>query len=207
MSNSIEKLKELFSRFPTIGGRTASRFAFYILSLNQNDINNLVKAILEAKKNIKFCTFCFNPFEGHSGLCQICQNNSRNKSILCVVEKEADLSSIEKTKKYNGIYFILGGALNLRKNNLENLRVDDLVERLKNPLSFKLENANFKEIILALNPTSEGKSTSVLIEKSIGEITKSQNIKISHLAMGLPSGGELEYADDETLESAFEGRK
>lgn len=205
--DSIEKLKELFSRFPTIGGRTASRFVFYILSLNQGDINNLVKTILEVKKNIKFCSFCFNPFEGTNNLCQICQSNSRNRQILCIVEKEADLNSIEKTKKYNGFYFILGGALNLRKNNLESLRINDLVERLKNPLSFKLENANFKEIILALNPTPEGKSTSILIEKSLEEFVKSQNIKITHLAMGLPFGGELEYADDETLESAFEGRK
>ena len=97
--DSIEKLKELFSRFPTIGGRTASRFVFYILSLNQGDINNLVKTILEVKKNIKFCSFCFNPFEGTNNLCQICQSNSRNRQILCIVEKEADLNSIEKTKK------------------------------------------------------------------------------------------------------------
>ncbi len=205
--DSIKKLQDLFSNFPTIGTRTASRFVFYILSLPNDKAVELANAILEVKKNIKFCEFCFNPYEGNGSLCIICQNNSRNYQLLCVVEKEADLISIEKTKRYNGLYFILGGALNLRKNNIGDLRIKDLAERITNPSKFSLQKADFKEIIIALNPTPEGKSTTLLLDKSLREISLSYGFKVTHLARGLPIGGELEYADEETLESAFEGRK
>ena len=205
MSDSIKKLQNLFSKFPTIGSRTASRFVFYLLSLPNENLHELANAILEIKSNIKFCNFCFNPFEGQENLCQICQNKSRDNKLLCIVEKEADLISIEKTKKYNGFYFILGGVLSLRKNNAESLRIVDLKERVLNPQKFGIDN-NFKEIIIAINPTPEGRSTSLLVEKSLKDIPNAI-FTITHLATGLPFGGELEYADDETLGSAFEGRK
>ncbi len=203
MTDLIKKLIELFSKFPTVGPRTAGRFVFYLMKLPKDKIDELINAIDELKNKIKFCAFCFNPFEDESnlpaqlGLCPICRNPLRNRRLLCVVEKETDLMSIENTKKYNGLYFILGGTVaTMKKGDVDNLRIQELLNKIK-------ESKNFTEIIIATNPTPEGKATSILIERAL----KESDIKITHLAQGLPVGGELEYADEETLESAIEGRK
>lgn len=202
MADTVKKLIEIFSKFPTIGPRTAGRFVFYLMKLPKERIDEITNSIQELKSKIRFCSFCFQPFEASAqeGLCPICANASRNKNLLCVVEKEADLISIENTKKYNGLYFILGGTVQtMKKNEIDNLRVEQLKERIK--------GSNFTEVIIAVNPTIEGKATTLLIEKSLKELSQSPTFKITHLAQGLPVGGELEYADEETLESAFEGRK
>ena len=199
--DSIKKLTELFAKFPTIGQRTAGRFVSYLIGQNKQEMDELIKAIQELKNNVKLCSFCFNPYEADGTLCSICQNVSRDKQLLCIVEKEADLLSIENTKKYKGLYFILGGTVTLRKIDGSNLRIAELKDRIA--------NGKFTEIIIALNPTPEGKSTSLLIEREIKELStlKPLTFRLTHLAQGLPVGGELEYADEETLESAFEGRK
>ncbi len=200
--DSIKHLTELFAKFPTIGKRTAGRFVFYLIKQSPQEIEELILAITDLKKSIQFCNFCFQPFESSNQdlkLCQICSDPSRNNSILCVVEKETDLLTIEATKKYKGLYFILGGTLTLRKTDGTNLKIDDLKNRIN--------QGGFTEIIVALNPTPEGKSTSILLQRAIKELPKYSTLKITHLAQGLPVGGELEYADAETLESAFEGRK
>lgn len=198
MSQSIDKLRDIFKKFPTVGSRTALRFVYYLTKQSKEDINELVSAILELRKNVKICQQCFNPFEAEGLLCPICQDQNRKKNILCIIEKEADLQSIENTKKYNGLYFILGGTLlMMRKEDISKLRIEELKKRVK--------NGNFSEIILALNPTPEGIATSVLVERNLKELNFTG--KITHLARGIPIGGELEYADEETLESAFEGRK
>jgi len=195
---SMEKLKEIFRKFPTVGNRTAGRFVYYLAKQPKESINELVGAILELRKNVKICQLCFNPFESSGPVCPVCQSPSRNKNILCIVEKEADLQSIENAGKYSGLYFILGGTLlMMRKEDISKLRIEELKNRVK--------RGNFSEIILALNPTSEGIATSVLVERHIKD-TNFQG-KITHLARGIPVGGELEYADEETLQSAFEGRK
>jgi len=203
VDSSIDKLITIFKKFPTVGQRTAGRFVYYLIKQPKENINELVTAILELRKNVKICQLCFNPFEINSAeinICPICQNPARNKNLLCIVEKETDLISIENTKKYNGLYFILGGnLLMMKKDSIDNLRIEELKKRV--------ENGNFSEIIVALNPTPEGISTSVLVEKSIKEAIPSPTFKITHLARGIPVGGELEYADEETLESAFEDRK
>jgi recombination protein RecR len=197
---SIEKLIELFRKFPTVGSRTASRFVYYLMKLPKESIDELIKAILELRSKIKLCQMCFNPFEQDGQVCLICRNFSRNKNLLCVVEKESDLLAIETTKKFNGLYFILGGTVEtMRRDDLSKLRIDAFRKRIK--------DNNFSEIIIALNPTPEGKTTSVLLEQIIKEIIPSPTFKITHLAKGIPVGGELEYADEETLESALEGRK
>src|SRR3989344_2560547 len=203
MADSIKKLIELFSKFPTVGPRTAGRFVFYLMKLPKEKIDELLDAILELKNKIKFCSFCFNPFQDESNsplqsdLCSICKNPSRNKQLLCVVEKETDLISIENTKKYNGLYFILGGTVaTMRKNDIDNLRIQELLNRVKT-------QNTFTEIIIATNPTPEGKATFILVERALKEF----DLKITRLAQGLPLGGELEYADEETLESALLGRK
>jgi recombination protein RecR len=196
--DSIEKLIDIFKKFPTVGSRTAGRFVYYLMKLPKERINEIVAAITELKNKIKLCELCFNPFEGEGQLCPICKNPARNKNLLCIVEKESDLLSLESTKKYNGIYFILGGTVaTMRKDDISQLRIEELKKRVK--------GNNFTEIIVALNPTPEGRTTSVLVESTIKET--GQAPKITHLAKGIPVGGELEYADEETLENALEGRK
>lgn len=203
--DSIKKLTELFTKFPTVGPRTAGRFVYYLLKLSKEKIDELTNAVQELKNKIKLCQFCFNPFEivgdptSHS-LCPICTDLRRDKNLLCIVEKEMDLDTIEKTKKYNGLYFVLGGTVGtMRTEEINNLKLEELKLRVK--------EKNFSEIIVALNPTQEGKATSVLVERALKEISQSPTFKITHLAKGIPVGGELEYADEETLESALEGRK
>ncbi len=200
MSDSIKKLQELFANFPTIGSRTAGRFVMYLINQPKETVDELVKAIQELKNSVKLCTFCFNPFESDGELCLICRSPARNKTLLCIVEKEADLLSIENTKKYNGLYFILGGNVSsFRMNEAHALRLKELQERIK--------VSAFTEIIIATNTTPEGKATSTLVERALKNLPQFSTLKITHLAKGLPVGGELEYADEETLESAFEGRK
>ncbi len=206
ISQPIEKLSEIFSKFPGIGKRTANRFVFYLLKLSNKEVNELLKAIIDVRKQIKTCNFCFLPFDtslskNEKQLCPICQNPARDKKLLCIVEKEIDLLTIEKTKLYKGLYFILGSTFNPKKEK-QDLRIKELKERIKNPKKFGIE-ANFQEIILAFNPTTEGEITSLYLEREL----KPLNIKISRLGRGLPIGGEIEYADEETLKSALEGRK
>lgn len=196
-SPAIQKLIDLFSKFPTVGPRTASRFVFYLMGKNKEEIGELLSAISELKQNIKTCSFCFNPFQSEGSLCKICFDPRRDKSLLCVVANETDLLAIEKTKKYKGFYFILGGTASaLKKTDIEKLRIKELEERIKNRLEIR-------EIILAFNSTSEGEATALYLERILKPFSK----KISRLGRGLPVGGELEYADEETLSSALEGRK
>ena len=208
--DSIKKLAELFAKFPTIGHRTANRFVFYLIHQPKEKIDELVLAVQDLKKNIKQCSFCFNPFEtlsAEDNLCEICKNPGRDRHLLCVVEKENDLIAIENTKKYKGLYFMIGEPAGNFKNNEEIIRIEELKERVKSSYKFFPDKNDFSEIIIAINPTVEGKITSVLIEKALKEIYLPNALKITHLAKGIPFGGELEYADEETLESAFEGRK
>jgi recombination protein RecR len=212
----IQKAIDAFSKFPTVGRRSASRFAFYITKLSANEYGELVKSMNDLRNNIRFCNFCFNPYDGssiasqNSSLCPICLSNNRDKSIVAIVEKENDLITIENTKRYKGLYFIIGGTVSrLKKEDLEKLRIAQLEERIKNPANFIPNCQSIKEIIIATNPTVEGESTGLLLERKIAAIQMPNNNqipKITHLAKGLPVGAELEYADEETLFSAFEGR-
>lgn len=209
--DSIKKLADLFSNFPTIGKRTASRFVFYLIHQPKEKVDELILAIQDLKKNIKCCNFCFSPFESQNSqdnLCEICKNPGRDRSQLCIVEKESDLIAIENSKKYKGLYFILRESVEtFKKNGEEKIKIEELKERVKNSYKFFPIKTDFSEIIIALNPTTEGKIASTLIEKALKETYLPPNLKITHLAKGIPFGGELEYADEETLESAFEGRK
>ncbi len=199
---SIQKLIERFSKFPTVGPRTAARFVFYLLKAKKEEVEELIKSINDLKKSIKLCSFCFNPFDVSKNsiaeeLCEICRDPVRDRTLLCVVEKESDLISIEKTKKYKGFYFILGGVISaLKKEEIKKLRIGELQQRIKS-------RPEIKEIIIATNPTTEGEATALYLERFL----KPFNKKITRLGRGLPVGGELEYADEETLASALEGRK
>ena len=196
-SPTIQKLIDLFSEFPTVGPRTASRFVFYLLKLPKEEVQDLMIAISKLRDSVKICGSCFNSFEGESELCQICQNPLRDKSLLCIVANETDLTAIEKTKKYKGLYFILGATVSaLKKSDLEKLRIKELENLIKN-------RSEIQEIILAMNANTDGEATVLYLERFL----KPFNKKITRLGRGLPVGGELEYADEETLKAAFEGRK
>lgn len=191
---SIQKLIDLFSKFPTVGPRTAARFVFYLLDLPQEKTEELAKSIYELKQNVKHCSFCFKTFQDDKELCEICSNPKRDKSLLCVVEKETDIAPIENTHKYLGRYFILGGLVS-KFNKKEGLRADELLQRAG--------QEEIKETILAINSTAEGETTTLYLERLLNPLNK----RITKLGRGLPVGGELEYADEETLSSALEGRK
>lgn len=199
---TIQKLIEIFSKFPTVGPRTAARFVFYLVKRDKKEIKDLADLILDLKRKIKFCKHCFKPFEvkgpdHFEEICEICKNPARDKSLLCVIEKEIDLEAIEKTKKYNGLYFILGGPISvIKKEELKKLRIGQLEERIK-------KDEKIKEIIIATNPTTEGEAIALFLERKLKNFGK----EITRLGRGLPTGGELEYADEETLGAAFEGRK
>jgi len=194
---TIQKLINLFSKFPTVGPRTAARFVFYLLGKPKEEIEELINSIADLKKKVKTCPLCFNYFEEENKVCQICSNSARDKSLLCVIANETDLQAIEKTKKYQGLYFILGGTISsLKKTDIEKLRIKELEKRVKNDRALK-------EIIVAFNQTTEGEATVLYLKRSLSPFGK----KITRLGRGLPVGGELEYADEETLSSALEGRK
>ena len=197
----IQQLLELFAQFPTIGPRTAGRMVFYLLKSKENSFDEFVKALKDLREQMRLCIFCFNPFDSSLSLvaqgkpfeiCTVCRDPMRDKSILCVVEKEEDLATLEQTKTFQGLYFILGGTVgNLRKEDLQNLRTEELKKRI--------ENSEFQEIILALNPTTEGEATTLYLQRLLEPL----KIKTTRLGRGLPIGGEVEYADPETLKHAL----
>ena len=193
---TIQKLIEIFSKFPTVGQRTATRFVFYLIKRDKKEIEELSRAILDLKEKVKFCKNCFKPFEGEGEVCEICSDKTRDRSLLCIVEKETDLEAIEKTKKYKGLYFVLGGPVSaIKKEELKKLRIKELEERVK--------DKKIKEIIIATSLTTEGEALALFLERKL----KNSGKKITRLGKGLPTGGELEYADEETLGAAFESRK
>lgn len=198
---SIQKLIELFQKFPTIGPRTASRLVFYLLKLPSSQVEEFIQAVKQLQQSINLCTWCFNPFDkkedqANTGLCTICRNPKRDTSLLCVVEKESDLQALERTKSYSGLYFILGGNIGqLRKEDIEGIRVEELKTRLKDQPA--------KEVIIATNLTTEGETTALYLERTLQPL----GVVIKRLGRGLPIGSELEYADEETLRQSLAGRK
>ena len=185
----IEELKKI----PSIGAKTAQRIAFYIISLPQEEADKLAEVIKNAKRNTFYCSICNSMT--HVDPCQYCADPSRNDEVLCIVEEPFNISSIEKTGIYTGTYYVLLGALSpLKGVGPDELKTEKLVKRIK--------EGNLKEIIIATNPTVEGESTAVYLAK----ILKDFNIKMTRLAMGLPVGSDLDYADQVTIKKALEGR-
>jgi recombination protein RecR len=185
----IEELKKI----PGIGAKTAQRIAFYILELPQGEAEDLAEAIREAKKKVFYCSICNNIT--HVEPCQYCTNSERSDEILCVVEEPFNIASIEKTGIYNGRYHVLLGSLSpLEGRGPEELKTEKLIKRI--------EKDNFKEVIIATNPTVEGEATALYLAK----ILKGFKVKLTRLAMGLPVGSDLDYADQVTIKKALEGR-
>ncbi len=197
----IERLIKIFSGFPGIGPRTACRFVFYLLHTPQKEIDVLLDAVTCLKQQVGVCKLCFNPFsfagnEKSEEACLICLDKTRNQELLCIVEKESDLEAIEKTKNFQGFYFILGGTVGrLKQREIQGIRIKELKERLK--------DKTVKEVILATNLTTEGETTALFLERVLAPL----RLKMTRLGRGLPIGSELEYADEETLKHALESRR
>lgn len=190
---AIANLIDLFSELPSVGPKTAERYVFHLLKSSPEKINNLAKALTELKSNTTICNSC--QVISETNPCPICLDENRKNGTLCVVENTQDLLSLEATKQYKGEYFILGGLI----NTIEDIKPEHLnVEKLLR----KVRQENFTEIILALNFTLEGESTSLYLNK----ILQNYNIKITRLAKGLPAGSDLEYADENTLAMALKYR-
>ena len=184
---------EELSKLPGIGRKTAQRLALHILKSENESVSNLVKAIEELKTRLRFCSRCFNLSEEE--LCEICRSEKRDKNLICIVEEASDVIAIERTHEYNGLYHVLGGVLSpLSGIGPDSLKVKELLKRF--------ENEDIKEVILALNPDTEGETTALYLARLI----KPLGIKVSRIARGLPIGGDLEFADEATIGRAVLGR-
>ncbi|MGB9763166.1 MAG: recombination mediator RecR [Minisyncoccia bacterium] len=201
----VQNFIKLFSQIPGIGPRQATRIAFWFLHQPKETQLKYIKEMDTLSKKIKLCDECFLPFEpqNNENLCEICRDPKRDHSTICIVEKETDLISLEKTNKYKGVYHILGGLMSeIDENYNNNLKISELLNRIKTSFNKKKP---IKEVIIALSPTSNGNLTTYYLERQLKSLKL--NFKITKLARGLPHGGEVEFADSETLINALEGRK
>ena len=191
---SIEKLIESFERLPSIGHKTAARLAFHVLDWNEEETNAFISSIVTAKKNLKYCSKCYNITDNDP--CPICSNPKRDQSTICVVEDVRDVAAMERTHEYKGVYHVLHGSI----SHMNGVGTDDI--KIKELLS-RLMEGNVKEVILATNPRVEGEATAMYISKLI----KPMGINATRIAHGIPVGGDLEYTDEITLTKALEGRR
>jgi recombination protein RecR len=189
LSRLIEELK----RIPSIGAKTAQRIAFYLIGVPQDEANRLADAIKDAKQSIFYCSIC-NSLT-HVDPCQYCADNKRDQDLLCVVEEPFNISSIEKTGVFRGVYHVLHGTLSpLKGIGPDELKTDQLIKRIK--------DGHFKEIILATNPTAEGEATALYLVRLLREF----HVRMTRLAMGLPVGSDIDFADQVTIKKSLEGR-
>lgn len=193
-STSIQDLIDNLAKLPGIGGKTAERLAFHIIKENNKEVQQLLNAIVSAKKKLKKCTKCFNISDDE--ICPICSNKERNHKLICVVEDVKDIISMEKTGEYKGIYHVLEGVLSpMNGVSPEDLRIKELIIRVT--------EEKVEEVIIATNPKVEGETTASYIAK----ILKPYKVKVTRIAHGIPIGGDLEFVDEVTLAKAIEGRR
>jgi len=190
----LNRLINEFSKLPGIGGKTAQRLAFHVLSLSDREAENLAGAILDAKKNLHYCSVCGNLTD--TDPCAICADPGRDKSAICVVESPQDVIAMERIREYHGLYHVLHGAI----SPVEGIGPGDI--NLKSLILRLQQHDEVKEVIVATNPNIEGEATAMYISR----LLKPAGIKITRIAHGIPVGGDLEYADEVTLLKAMEGR-
>lgn len=202
LPDSVQNLIEEFGKLPGIGPKTASRLAFYLLTKSDQDVESLGQAVLSLKKNLVICSTCFNI--GEKSPCDICADPKRDKSKLMVVEEPLDVVALEKTG-FDGQYHVLGGVISpIDGIGPENLRIKELLAKLKKSPLRQSADSGIKEVILATDPSLEGEATAMYIAKQIQK--EGLKNKVTRIARGLPVGGDLEYADEITLTRALEGR-
>ena len=192
-SPSIEKLIESFEKLPSIGHKTAQRLAFYMLALSLEEAEEFTNSILNAKKNLHFCSKCFNISD--TDPCNICGNVKRDQSIICVVEDVRDVIAMERTHEFKGVYHVLHGSISpMNGVGPDDIKIKELLTRVM--------DGSVQEVILATNPRVEGAATAMYLSKLI----KPLGVKVTRIAHGIPVGGDLEYTDEITLTKALEGR-
>jgi len=190
----LETLIEEFKKLPGIGSKSAQRLAFHIIRTSRNEAEKLAQAILQLKEAIHYCSICNNITDVDP--CRYCTDPSRDRSMICVLEEPHNLISIEKTREYHGLYHVLLGVLSpLQGIGPDQLKIKGLMDRVK--------TGEVKEIILATNPNVEGEATALYLSKLI----KPLEVKVTRIAMGVPVGGDLDYADEVTVSKALEGRR
>ncbi|MBC7333269.1 MAG: recombination protein RecR [Actinobacteria bacterium] len=191
---SVEKLINEFRKLPGIGPKSARRIVFYLLKLTREEILEFSKALVEMKDKVRFCSICFNLSEGE--MCSICSDATRDRKKICVVQNVSDVTVIEATGEYKGLYYVLGGLLSpIEDIGPEEIRIPGLVKRV--------ESEGIEEVILALNPTVEGEGTAMYLKK----VLQPTGTRITRLASGLPVGGDLEYVDELTVGKALSNRR
>ena len=191
---AFSKLVEQFSKLPGTGAKTAQRMAYHIIASDKKSVSEFASALLDAKEKIKCCSVCQNISE--TEICKICQDEKRDKSVICVVEKPSDVDAFEKTRDYHGTYHVLNGLISpMNGVGPDNIKLQELLERIA--------NTDVKEVIMATNPNVEGQATALYIAK----LLKPFDVLVTGLALGIPVGGSLEYADSITLARAMENRR
>ncbi len=193
-TESIEKLIDSLIKLPGIGRRSAERVVSYILGAPKDEIKTLSEAFVKVKESVRFCSLCHNLSEEE--FCKICQNARRQKDVICIVEKPTDVTAIEKSGSFNGVYHVLLGSISpLEGKGPGDLKIDSLMNRIK--------QNNIKEIIIATDADTEGETTALYLTKLI----KPLGVKLSRIGLGLPVGSNLEYADSDTLTKSLESRR
>ena len=192
--HALERLLDELGRLPGIGPKSAQRIAYYLLSADDEQARRLSRAVIEVKQQVHFCPICFSYATGET--CGVCADSRRDRTTICVVSEPRDVSAIERTGSYHGLYHVLGGVISpMDKIGPEQLHVRELLARLA--------DGEVREVILATNPDVEGETTATYLSRTI----KPLGVSVSRLASGLPVGGELEYADEVTLGRAIEARR
>ena len=190
---SLDNIVDEFAKLPGIGRKSAMRIAFYVLEMEDEELLNFMAVLKEGKEKIKKCSICGNLTE--NDICEICSDEERDSSIICIVKDSRDIIAFEKSKTYNGLYHVLGGIIDpLNGVGVDDLDIGKLTKRLTD---------NVKEVILALDPSLEGETTSLYLSK----IIKEKDIRVSRIASGIPMGGNIEFSDIATLSRSLEGRK
>lgn len=228
LPQSVQKVISEFERLPGVGSKSAARMAYHYIRSRGGDSENLAKALLEMSAKVRNCTKCFNVAE--SDVCDICDSPLRDKGRLCVVEEPLDVVAFENSSVYDGFYFVLGGVISPAEGvGAEELRFKELYMRVKGLIEdirnsgggnsedtmgkdgekggSKSEDSYVVEIIVATNPSLEGEATAMYIQDLFKKMTAAGDVKVTRLAMGLPTGADLEYADRLTLKRALEGRR
>jgi len=203
LPKSVENVINEFSKLPGVGPKSASRMTYHYLRSPNKDATKLGQALVEMDEKTKFCSSCFNVTD--EDICNICSSPLRDHSTLCIVEEPLDVVAFENSGIYNGLYFVLGGVISPAEGiTASELRFKELEERVKSVIN---ESEKGLELIVATNPSLEGEATAAYIQDIFNIFVKEGKIHISRLAMGLPTGADLEYADRLTLKRALEGRR
>jgi recombination protein RecR len=191
---ALQDLADQFARLPGIGGKTAQRLAFYVLSLPESDAQDFADAILAAKRTVHTCPICQNLTDRE--VCPICDDDMRDKSLICVVADPKDVIAMERSREFNGVYHVLHGVISpLNHVTQDDIKIRELLQRVA--------TGQVREIIMATNPDTEGEATAMYISR----LLRPMEVKVTRLAYGVPVGSQLEYADEVTLSRALEGRQ